>query len=262
MLAVGAAAGGPAVDLFGTDAVFLIDAGTYVLSALLIARIRLPERVAAPAPEGDIVRAAARQIGAGWRYVRTHPGVGRIVTAKAAWAVGGGGLILCLTLIGDGLFPDAGTTGIGVLLAARGLGTGVGPLFVRWAFRDPARWPLVLGACVVTSGVGYLGVSALIGSAWAVAALVVLAHAGGGANWVLSTTMLQQRTGDAFIGRVFATDWLLVSLVESASIVLASVLLDRGVALPAVVLGLAALQLAAGVLWLARIVPAERRAQG
>lgn len=261
MLAVGAAAGGPAVDLFGTDAVFVMDAATYLLSAWLIARITLPAREP-QVSEGAVLRAAARQIAGGWQYIWTHPGVRRIATAKMAWGVGGGGLVLCLTLIGDRLFPDAGTTGIGVLFAARGIGTGVGPLLVRWAFRDASRWPLVLGGCVVAGGIGYVGIATLIGSAWAVAALVVFAHAGSGANWILSTTMLQERADDTMRGRVFATDWLLVSLVESASILLTSFFLERGLELQTVVLWLALVQVASGLVWIASVVPAERRGEG
>ncbi len=77
----------------------------------------------------------------------------------------------------------------------------------------------MLGACVVTCGLGYLGVAALADWRWAVAGLVVFAHAASGANWVLSTTLLQQRSADAFRGRVIATDWLTITLVESVSIV-------------------------------------------
>src|SRR5947209_18172430 len=39
MLTLGAAVGGPVTDLFGTDAAFVIDSLTYVVSALLIAKI-------------------------------------------------------------------------------------------------------------------------------------------------------------------------------------------------------------------------------
>ena len=266
MLAVGAAAGGPAVDAFGTDVVFWLDAGTYVVSALFIARIRLPARepeAAAPggaAGVGGAVRAGLGQIAEGWRYLRERPAVGRIAFAKATWAVGGGGLVLALALIGDRLFPSAGTTGIGVLFAARGLGTGLGPILARALFRDARRWPAVLGACVVVSAVAYAGVAVAGDVRWAVVALVVLAHAASGANWVLSTTLLQERAEDRYRGRVFATDWLLVTLVQSVSIVVTSLLLEAGVGVAAVVLGLAAVEGAAGVLWLTTVVPAEARA--
>ena len=260
MLAVGAAAGGPAVDAFGTDVVFLLDAGTYVVSAALIAGMRIPRRARdADDDRPGVLRTAARQVAAGWRYVLARPRVGRITLAKATWGLGGGGLMFSLALLGDGLFPSAGTTGIGALFAARGLGTGIGPILARAVFREPARWPTVLGACVVASGIGYLGVASVADARWAVAALVVFAHAASGANWVLSTTLLQERSEDAFRGRVIATDWLLVTLVESASIVVAGLLLDAGAGLVSVVAGLAAVQVASGLVWLATAARAERR---
>ena len=258
MLAVGAAAGGPVVDAFGTDVVFWVDAGTYVVSAALIAGIRLPAR-AVEVDVGGVVRAGLRRIAEGWRYVWARPAVRRISFAKAAWGVGGGGLVFALAVLGDQLFPSAGTTGIGVLFAARGLGTGIGPVVARAAFRDARRWPLILGGCVVASGLCYLGVAALADWRWAVAALVVFAHAASGANWVLSTTLLQERSDDAHRGRVVATDWLLVTLVDSGVIFVASRLLEGGMALPVLIAALAAVQVATGVVYGALVVPAERR---
>ncbi len=58
---------------------------------------------------------------------------------------------------------------------------------------------------------------------------------------------------------MIATDWLLVTLVQSASIVVASLLMERALSVGAVVLGLAGVQVLMGVLWLALAVPAEAR---
>ena len=264
MLAVGAAAGGVAVDAFGTDVVFWLDAGTYLVSACFLVFLRVPPRVAEAArtvggrAEGA-VRSGLRQVADGWRYLRERPAVGRIAVVKATWGLGGGGLVFALALLGDDLFPSAGTTGIGILFAARGLGTGLGPVLARSLFKEQGRWPTVLAGCVVASGLGYLGVAAAADWRWAVAGLVVFAHAASGANWVLSTTLLQERTEDAFRGRVISTDWLLVTLVESASILAASRLLEAGVGLVPVIAGLALLEVASGVVWGLVVVPAERR---
>jgi hypothetical protein len=77
---------------------------------------------------------------------------------------------------------------------------------------------------------------------------------------VLSTTLLQQRSQDRFRGRVFATDMLLVTLIESVSILAASLLLEAGVPLRTAVLGFAAVMVASGLGWGLTVVPAERRA--
>ncbi|PAP76124.1 MFS transporter [Rubrivirga marina] len=260
MLAVGAAAGGPVVDAFGTDVVFWLDAGTYLVSAVFIAGIRLPAREV-ELDVGGVVRAGLRRIAEGWRYVRTRPPVRRIAGAKAAWGIGGGGLVFALALLGDQLFPSAGTTGIGVLFAARGLGTGIGPILARTVFRDARRWPAVLAGCIVVSGLGYLGVAAVADWRWLVVGFVVFAHAASGANWVLSTTLLQERSEDAYRGRVVATDWLLVTLVDSVTIVIASQLLEAGVGLVVLIAALGAVQVGTGLAYGALVVPAERKAR-
>lgn len=260
MLALGAAAGGPAVDAFGTDAVFVFDSLTYLVSAAFIARITIPQEREA-APEGvSVGRAAVGQIADGWRYLRAHPPLRRMAFAKATWGLGGGGLVLLLALIGEVLFPGALATGMGVLFAARGVGTGLGPVAARALFRDVRRWPAVVGGCVVASGLGYLLIGFVEWTLW-VALLVVFAHAASGANWVLSTALLQGRSRDRFRGRVFATDVLLVTLVESVSILAAGLLLEAGVPPRTVVLGFAAILVASGLVWLETVVPAERAAQ-
>ncbi|OZC04537.1 MFS transporter [Rubricoccus marinus] len=265
MLALGAAAGGPAVDLFGTDAVFIFDAVTYLVSAAFIAGMTIPQE-RAEASGGSVLAQAWRQSADGIRYLRENARVLRPALAKATWTLGGGGLMLCLALIGDRLFPSAGTTGIGLLFAARGLGTGIGPILARALFRDTRRWFAVLGACIAISGAGYLAVGSLSWepgtSALLLLATVVFAHAASGANWVLSTTILQMRTEDRFRGRVFTADWLILALVESASTLAASVALEMGVPLRTAVLAFASIQVAAGLTWLLVMVPAERDGSG
>ena len=262
MLALGAAVGGPAVDLFGTQAVFVFDAFTYLLSAFFIARMTIPQD-RAPSSSGSILAQAYRQSAEGIAYLRANPPVFRLALSKATWTLGGGGLVLSLALIGDRLFPGAGTTGIGVLFAARGLGTGIGPVLARWLIPEPSRWFPLLGVFVSMTGLGYLAIGSLTWEPGLASAVlmgaVVFAHSAGGANWVLSTTLLQIRAEDRYRGRVFTADWLILALVESASTLAASLALEWGASLRATVLVFAGLQVAAGLAWLVVMVPAERR---
>ncbi len=261
MLALGAAAGGAAVQWLGPQAVFVLDSATYLVSAWFIARMRIPQETAEAAPGVSVVRDGVEKIVEGWRRMRARPEVGRMALAKATWGVGGGGLVFLLALLGEAVLPLTPALGIGVLFAARGLGTGLGPVLARSWFTDQRAWPAVLGGCIILSGLGYVGIGLV---PWAVAlvfGLVLVAHAASGANWVLSTVLLQQRTEDRFRGRVFATDWLFVTLVESASIAVAGVLLEGPVAgdLRAVVVAFGAVQALTGIGWLLTVVPAERR---
>ncbi len=260
MLAVGAAAGGFAVDLFGTDVVFILDSVTYLVSAFFIARMVIPQDKDEAPENVSIVRAAVSQISDGWRYLRTHPPVMRMTWAKATWALGGGALVLFLALLGDTLFPNAQTTGIGILFAARGLGTGIGPVVARSLFADEARWPRILGFCVAATGGGYALLS-FIGWIPVIIALVIFAHAASGANWVLSTTLLQKRSEDRFRGRVFATDWFFVTLIQSGSIVVGALLLEAGMSLHTVILSFGIVQIISGLLWVLVVAPAEQSVQ-
>jgi len=263
MLAVGAAAGGIAAEMLGTQAVFWIDSATYLVSALFIFGTTIPQDTE-PADTG-LLRSAVKEITDGWRHIRARPRIGRIAFAKATWAVGGGALVYMLTLLGDRVAPEALAAGIGVLFMARGIGTGIGPVVVRWLFQDRTTWPAVIGGAIAFCGACYSAVGLLpwnesVSAIAVLCAVIVVAHAASGGNWVLSTVMLQKRTEDRYRGRVFSTDWLLVMLAESASILVASVLLETGwVSLPQAFQLFAGLQVAAGLLWLLFIVPRERR---
>ena len=258
MLVVGAALGGFATELFGVQVVFWLDSATYLVSAFFIVRTVIPQQTD-KAPTGPVLRGAMRQIAEGWQRMRAVPRVGRIALAKATWAIGGGSLIYLLTLLGEEIAPEALAAGIGILFMARGIGTGIGPILARRFFKDESHWPLLLGASVAFSGLCYLVVGWVSWMLVLVIGLVVVAHASSGANWVLSTVLLQQRTEDRFRGRVFATDWLLVMLAETFSIVVASLLLEYQILdlrLSFVVFAL--IQVICGLLWIGIVVPKER----
>jgi hypothetical protein len=115
---------------------------------------------------------------------------------------------------------------------------------------------------VVASGVASAVVAAMPWSWWVIVPVVV-AHAGSGANWVLSTVELQRRTEDRFRGRAFATEWLLITAADSVSILAVSLLLEAGwLSLAGGFALCAGLQIACGAAWLATVVPAERSEAG
>lgn len=265
MLAIGAALGGFTVEWLGIEAVFIIDSVTYFIAAWFVYRTVIPQETDGTGKE-SIFKTAFAEIWDGWQHLRRVPRVGRIALAKAAWAAAGGGLVYMLTLLGEEVAPGAVAAGIGVLFMARGIGTGVGPIVARRVFVDSRRWPAVLGACIAFSGLCYgmvafapwdLGTTTVV----LLIALVVFAHASSGANWVLATLMLQKRTEDRYRGRVFATEWLLVMIADTLSILVASSLLEAGLLdLSGTFAAFAALQVVCGLLWLLIVVPKERAA--
>lgn len=259
LLAVGAALGGFATQWLGIDAVFVLDSITYAISAYFIFRAVIPQETEKGSGPG--LRAVLSDTVDGWRHMRAHPEIGRIAFAKATWALGGGALVYMLALMGEEVAAAAPAVGIGILFAARGLGTGIGPLAVRKWVPDERKWPVLLGLGVAVSGLAYMMVGIVGWQGWVwVLVLITLAHAPSGANWVASSVLLQKRTVDKFRGRVFSTEWLLVTVADSLSILLASLMMEVGVLdlrLGIVVFG--AVQVFCGLLWFALVVPSERR---
>lgn len=269
LLALGAALGGIATDRLGVEAVFLLDSLSYVVSAFFIFRTAIPQhtepRSTKPTAAGfgrggrATLKDALGDILDGWRHLRTHPRIRRIALTKPTWAVGGAALVYMLALVGERWEPEAPAMGIGLLFAARGLGTGIGPIAARNLVPDPRRWPTLIGLGIAASGLAYLVTAFVPWGSWLLL-LVLLAHVPSGANWVLSTVLLQQRTEDRYRGRVFSTEWLLLMLVDSAAILVASGILEAGWLDLRSAIGLfAGLQIVSGALWLALVVPRERR---
>ena len=258
MLAVGAGLGGLATEVIGTDGVFIVDSLTYLLSALFIYRTAIPQETDT---EPGFIRSSYKKIAEGWSYMLSNAHVGRIALAKATWAVGGGATVYMLTLLGPSILPGAEATGIGTLFFARGLGTGIGPILARSWFKDQRIWPVVLGVSVLFSGLFYATIGFFQWPLWVICAVVV-AHSASGANWVLSTVLLQERAEDRLRGRVFASEWLFVLLVESISILAASLLLELAIIeLSESFIVFASLQIVCGLVWLSTVVPAEKRWQ-
>ncbi len=261
LLALGAAIGGGAAAWLGTDVVFWLDSATYLLSALCIARMSIPQSKPDPREtQTSLVRTALQDIVAGWRYLVRVSAVGRMALAKSSWALGGCALVYMLTLLGEVLSPGEKALGIGILFAVRGLGTGIGPIVARAVFRNRIWWPTVMGCCTVLSGLLYATLCWIPWTLWVVIP-IGMAHALSGANWVFSSVLLQERSEDKFRGRVFATDWVFLTLTNVVMVSVASLLLEYEVVSLREAYGVfSTLIVVAGVVWLCTIVPAEARA--
>lgn len=212
MLAVGAALGGLVAGTLGYTACFLIDAGLLLGAALLTASTTRPfSDPDAPPRERRPVR---EDLAEAVSYARREKRVLALLTCKAGPAFGNGALSL-FPLYGAAAF-GLGPLGIGLMYSARGLGALVGPLLMRERATDPRRLYSVLAGSMSVFGVGYLllGVTEWF---WAVLVLLAIAHAGGGANWILSTYGLQATVPDSLRGRVFSADYTLATLIIAGS---------------------------------------------
>ncbi len=259
LLAIGAALGGFATEAIGIRSVFVLDGLTYLVSAFFIYRTVIPQRTEKPA-KGPLISTAIRDVALGWRHMRDRPSVARIAFTKAAWSLGGGALVYMLALLGPVLAPAAPAIGIGWLYALRGVGTGIGPIVARMYIPNRRFWPAMMGIGIMVTGVVYLLVSRMPWTWW-VLVPVVVAHTTSGANWVTSTVLLQERTEDGFRGRVFATEWLLLTLADTVSILAASILLERGILdLRQGFMLFAGVQVVCGGLWLLTVARKEAAA--
>ena len=257
-LVLGASVGGFVVSLWGVEVAFVLNAVSFLWAAMFYATMTIPQEPYTP-KEGGVWANTVGNITDGFRILLRTPRVRRIISAKALWSLFGGGLVYMLVLVSEDVGLGDFAAGIGILFAARGLGTGLGPILARYAFRDRARWPFLLGWLVSVCGLGYCAVAWMPWSIW-IAVFVTFAHAASGANWVLSTVLLQERSEDAWRGRMFSTDFLLMTTVNGFSTMGASLMLAyTDIGLRQGIQLFAALQVVSGIVWVLCILPGERR---
>jgi len=222
MLAVGAGIGGLVTMRFGRDLSFIVDAASFLLSAVILWMMRARFSAERPAhhehpPLGESVRETVR-------YAKTHPRVLALLTVKGGYGIGAG-TIAMLSVFGKEVFK-AGAFGIGLLFAARGLGALVGPFIVRMLVPDGDPQYRAIALAILAFGVGYSGLafshSLLIGSI-----AIFIAHLGGGAAWQVSTYGLQRETDDWIRGRVFSADYGFLTLTMALSCLAAGAMSDR-----------------------------------
>jgi len=252
MLTLGAAIGGLITGWFGTDAAFVLDALTFAVSAALIASVRFPRRPAREKRKLSIGRALGiTETIEGARYVKHRPRVLALLLVKPAWGLGGGILTL-LAVFGERIFPvgKSAATGIGVLFAARGIGTAIGPIVARRISGEGARrMQATIGVAFLIGGIFYIAFGTT--KSFIVALIVLgIAHTEGSILWVFSTVLLQRDVEDSFRGRVFAAELALLTLTMAASNYLTGEMLDRfGISPRLVTIGIGLLFLVPGIMW-------------
>ena len=103
--------------------------------------------------------------------------------------------------------------------------------------------------CYVTMAVGLALMAPLASLYWALAGAFVRA-AGGGTLWVLSTQLLLLNVPENVRGRVFSTEYALLTLAMATSAAMGGWTLDSGLLSLSQLLGLlAGVVLAPGLLW-------------
>jgi MFS family permease len=215
MLSLGAALGGAVTGLWGVETAFVIDAGTYLLSAAALSTVTYRHEPT----DGDFgPRSVLANYLAGLRY-----------------------------LANDRPMLSAALLKAGIALA---VGAGIGPLLARRITGDdPRRLRIAISAAHLTIALG-LVVMAPMASFCLFLLGTFLRGVGGGVNWVFSTQLLLQGAPDDVRGRVFSVDFAAFTLAQSISTAAGGWILDHTSITPAVLLWcLSGLILIPGALW-------------
>jgi MFS family permease len=237
-LAIGALLGGAVAALFGRDAVFVLNALSFLVSAVLIGRMHFHEaHLAAAGPVKIRELFDYSPIVAGLRYISHNRKLLAMVSLKGGVGILGTAWVL-FPVLGQRVLSlpfaisreRAALFGMSLLMGARGLGALIGPLLAsHWAGRRQQRLRSGIFLGFLLGGIGYVSLG-LTHNLWVACAVVMLAHTGASTVWVFSTTLLHLNTEDRFRGRVFSADLGIAMLMVAIASWAAGQAIDRGIA--------------------------------
>ena len=259
MLALGAALGGLFSGTFGMYPAFVLDTFTFLLSAVLLAQIRMPANLASAADR--TVAAAFGQYLRGLRYLRAHLDVLVVALQKAVMALFFATAFQVLQVaIAQQVFTvgQGGGTSLGLMFGLTGVGSGLGPILARKLTGEDPRslkeaiaygYVLAIAGIIVTAPLLSLPM-VLLGS--------FVRSIGSGIIWVFSTHLLLQMVPDEVRGRVFASDFMFFYLGSALASSLVGAALDTTLTIPTIIWTMAAIGVAPTILWTLWVMKSRR----
>ena len=219
MLAFGAALGGLAAGQWGVYPSFVIDAFTFLASALLLAQISYDHKPSIAGSDKS-VGAALGQYVDGIRYLLRHQDNLVIGLHKGAFALTvSGGFQVIQVALADRVFVigEGGGTGLGLMYMSVGIGTVIGPILARRFTKDHGRaLRIAIAIGYVTAALGLLIVAS--STTFGVVLVGTLVRGlGVGVGWVFSTQLLLQLLPARVRGRVFSTEFAIFTLMNAAA---------------------------------------------
>jgi len=194
--ALGSLAGGALVAATSLEVAYWVNALTFAVSALLIARIRETLEEAERGPSRGQLRDLAEGLALA---VRSRA----LLTVLVAWSIvmlGNAGVNVAEVFLAKDVF-GAGDFGYGLLLASGGTGLVLGSLFGGgWIEERGLRVPYVIAIALMAIGYGLAAVSPNV---WVAAAAVALAGAGNGVAVICNALLVQRGAPDRLRGRAF-----------------------------------------------------------
>lgn len=263
MLSVGAILGGLVAGAFGTNVAFVVDSLSFLLSAGLILSIRPLYPVA---DENLPEKEKNKSEGSFWegiQYIRSHPATAATMLIKLGGNVGSFDAILVLFATTVFVVGENGTTSVGLLYAAFGLGAVVGPLVID-RFNDQSvrqmRRLISVGYALIVLGWFSFGIAPILELAWLA---VFIKAMGSSVYWTYSSVILQKTVEDRFLGRIFAFDQAGFQLATVISTIITGALTQQASPdlLRSVVIGTAILSFIPCVLWTLSLPWIEKHAK-
>jgi dTMP kinase len=194
-----------------------LDGTSFLVSALLISRLRLPETERSTRPHVPPAQ-TWRDIKDGLRFIRSNPLVRGVMIGLAGGLIGGGAIVPLGPTVATEVLKG-GPSAFGLLMTALGVGAAVGVVTLLWLQRRLPR-QAVFTTAVVTTGISIITVASMssLGPAFL---LVAVLGAGAGCSYVTGFTMLQESVSDDMRGRTFATLYTIVRVCLLLSLTIA-----------------------------------------
>jgi DHA3 family tetracycline resistance protein-like MFS transporter len=201
----GPALGGVLVGVAGGSAVYLLDAGSFLVAAGAVLRMRPPARRGGADADGPA--SVLADLRAGWRFVRRHSWLwATFATAAVAYLLFMGPVeVLLPWLVQDAL--DGSAFDLGIVFAAGGLGSMACAIVAgrHGLPAKPMRAMLVAWTLATVAVAGY-GVA---GAVWQLMAAAAVFNGLETYGTIIWATLKQRHVPAHLLGRVSSLDWLI-----------------------------------------------------
>ena len=186
---------GALVAFAGAGPAFLVNAASFVLSAVLLRGLPVP------ADPAHAPRRRMADVAEGLRIIRHSRFLGTLAGVQALAALSAGATSALLVVLAE-RHLNVGAGRFGLLIAAIGVGAGLGPLLLRRLIADPRRPGVLFGPYLLRGGVD-LGLAATTNFGVAMGALGIYG-VGTSTGMVTYNSLLQATVPDRLRGRIFA----------------------------------------------------------
>jgi MFS family permease len=207
-LTIGTFAGGASVAGAGFKIAFLLNALSFLFSAISISRLKPVgdgfRRAKRALTESDVVRPWHEYV-EGLRYMRATPLILGISLLGVGWATGGGAAQILFSLFGELVF-HRGPAGIGYIWGCAGIGLviggGIGHYLGRSLSFDGYKRTVIV--CYLVHGAAYIVFSQMQSFGWSLV-FIAISRSAVAVTSVLNFAQLLRHVSNEFRGRVFST---------------------------------------------------------